>query len=171
MIPTYSLFVTQKQIRNRGQLNDMIEFVRSGGMFSRQSLVDFSEYNKELPLIEITEFEDGALYLHDGHHRAASIVLGGRDYLDPSEYRIRKFTYEDYINFNLSTGWWTPFDPRIEVRKHDFSTYKQQIRTLLQDDSSQQDVSQFILNNKDMYSENRNHILTLLDFVGSLNLD
>jgi len=171
MLSVNQLFVTQKKIRNPEQLNSMIQFVQGGGFFTSNCLNKHQSRGKTSPLIEITVFEDGKHFIHDGHHRAASILLGGRDFIDTTEYRIRNFNYENYLNPNLSAAWWTPFDPRVDVRKHDFSTYKQQIRTLLQDDSSQQDVSQFILNNKDMYSENRNHILTLLDFVGSLNLD
>ena len=131
MILTSSLSVTQNKIRDIAQLEKMILFVQSGGFFTKNCLEKHSNKDNRIsPVIEITSFEDGKLFIHDGHHRATAIVLGGREFLDTTEYRIRNYSYNDYINANLSADWITPFNPLTEVRLADTSEYKHVIRNV-----------------------------------------
>lgn len=168
MLSVNELLVTQKKIRNAEQLKTMIQFVQSGGFFTSNCLNKHQSRGKISPLIEITVFEDGKHFIHDGHHRAASIVLGGRDFVDTTEYRIRKFTYEHYINPNLSAAWWTPFDPRVNVRLSDMTEYKKMIHQLVEQNAPSEVLLKAIEDNRHLYVEDRNTILTLHDFVGSL---
>ena len=168
MLSVNELFVTQKKIRNPEQLNSMIQFVQGGGFFTSNCLNKHPSRGKTSPLIEITVFEDGKHFIHDGHHRAASILLGGRDFIDTTEYRIRNFNYENYLNPNLSAAWWTPFDPRVDVRLSDMTEYKKLMSQLIEQDTPSEVLLKAIEDNRHLYVEDRQSILTLHDFVGSL---
>lgn len=167
MLHVDELFVTQKKIRNPEQLARMIEYVQSGGFFTKNCLSKHKNREKISPLIEVTLFEDGRHFLHDGHHRAASIVLGNRDFLDTTEYRVRKFNYEDYLHPNLVAEWWTPFDVLTTVRLADMTEYKDLINELIAQNVDNSVILNAIEHNKHLYIENRDSILTLHDFVGA----
>jgi hypothetical protein len=176
MITIDELQVTQRNIRNPEQLARMTAFVKNDGFFTKNCLSKHQSRGKTSPLIEITQFEDGQYFLHDGHHRAAAIVLGGRDFIDGTEYRIRQFTYEQYIKPNLAVEWWTPFDPRIELRLTDTSTYKNMLHKLKDAVPPEtEDISMLeeallhsIYTKRHLYVEPRNGLFTLREFVGSL---
>lgn len=168
MLSVDEILVTQRKIRNREQLDNMVQFVKSGGFFTPNCLSKHKSRGKTSPLIEITMFEDGKYFLHDGHHRAASIVIGGRDFIDSIEYRIRVFKYDNYLSPNLAAEWWTPFDPRTEVRLSDMSEYKTLMHQLINRNAETDEVLETIERNKHLYTEARGDILTLRDFVGSL---
>jgi len=165
MLNVNEILVTQKKIRDEEQLILMTQFIQSGGFFTSNCLSKHKSRGKISPVIEITMFEDGRYFLHDGHHRAASILLGGRDFIDTTEYRIRNFKYDDYIHPNLSVDWWTPFDPRTEVRLPDMSEYKALMNKLVDQGASADVVLKTIEDNKALYSEARGDILTLQEFV------
>jgi len=82
----------------------------------------------EVSLIKIAQFEDGALYVRDGHHRVVAVYLGGRDFLHSDEYVIQQFTYKQFTEINLDVGWVTPLDPRTEARLPELSQWKQDVR-------------------------------------------
>jgi len=164
MLSINDLFVTQHEIRNRVQLSRMVEFVKDGGFFTINCLSKHQSRGKVSPLIEVTSFEDGRLFLHDGHHRAAAIVLGGREFLDSTEYRIRYFTYDAYIHPNLSAEWYTPFDPRCEARLADMSEYKNMVHSLTDEEA----IMKLISENKNMYSQPCERPVTLQEFVDKI---
>lgn len=176
MITVDELQVTQRNIRNPEQLARMTAFVRDGGFFTKNCLSKHQSRGKTSPLIEITQFEDGQYFLHDGHHRAAAIVLGGREFIDNTEYRIRHFTYDEYIHPNLAVEWWTPFDPRIELRLSDTSSFKNMLHKfndgVSPDDEnfsmSEDAILHTIYTKRHLYVEPRNGLFTLRDFVGVL---
>lgn len=170
MLDINKLLVTQKQVRNYQQLNEMILFAKDGGFFTSNALMKYPSRGKFSPLIEITVFEDGQHFIHDGHHRAAAIYLSNRSFIDRTEYRIRNFTYDDYLNPNLKVEWWTPFDPRVEVRLSDMSVYKELINSLIRNQESDETILRYIISNRHMYAEEREDIHTLSDFTGSLKL-
>lgn len=117
------LKVMQDGLRASVPLGEMVAFVKAGGIYTPELL---QERVGKVQLIGITRFEDGALYIHDGHHRVASIWLSGaRDYLYEREYFIKESTYARYMTPHFEMGWVTPFDPRIEVRVADFGDFKQ----------------------------------------------
>lgn len=136
------LRVTQYGFRNRPQIQGMIDFVKEGGFFDEKSL------KSPGPLMQIALFEDGKLYIADGHHRVVAIILGGRDYLDFSEFKITKWKYSDYTDINLNVGWVTPFDPRQELRIADYAEYKEALNHISDDKKEE-----FIRDNKEMYVE------------------
>lgn len=170
MLDINELFVTQKQVRNYHQLNEMILFAKEGGFFTANALMKYPSRGKFSPLIEITVFEDGQHFIHDGHHRAAAIYLSNRTFIDKTEYRIRHFTYNDYLHPNLKAEWWTPFDPRFEVRLSDMSAYKELINNLIQNQTPEETILKYIISNQHMYIEERGDMRTLSDFIGSLKL-
>ena len=83
-------FVSQHGLRNVGQLHDMINFIKYGGRFNKEGL------NPSGPLIQITKFEDGQMYIQDGHHRLCAIILAGRPFLFGDEYEIRDWKYSQF---------------------------------------------------------------------------
>jgi hypothetical protein len=112
----------------------MVQFVRDGGIFDMPTLVGRDPSHTDL--IKLVRFEDGCVFVHDGHHRATAIWLGGRHVLDPCEFAIRDRKYIDYLEPNFLKpdeswlGWVTPFDPRTEVRCADFGRFKEKVRVL-----------------------------------------
>ena len=129
------------------EMSLMMEFVAKGGIYSREGLVGHNP--KRTSLIALSRFEDGQLYVRDGFHRLASIILGGRKYLFEMEYFIEDMTYARYINLNLGVNWFTPFDPRIEVRIADFFSFKDRVLTMR---NAGDDPTSFILRNKHLYA-------------------
>jgi len=74
--------------------------------------------------VALTEFEDGSVYIHDGHHRAFACVIAGKTHFLENEYFIKKWTYQDYIDINREQNWVTPFDPRTHLRIGNFFDFK-----------------------------------------------
>lgn len=133
MLQLHDLFVMQSGLRNAEQIGNMVEFVRSGGIFDKAALLlPYANANVlQPPLIKIARFEDGALGIHDGLHRSFSIWKAGRKVLLPEEYEIEDWRYEDYNEINFANGWYTPFDPRREVRLPDLNSFKKKVREIL----------------------------------------
>jgi len=133
---------------------EMIDFVRVGGIFSRQNLDLFADREgiRHSPLIKLARFEDSKIYLHDGHHRASAIWLGGRKELYAEEYFIVDWLYQDYLTINIKQRWYTVFDPRKEVRIPDISSFKSKVDKLLQrvPSPSEEEINKFIF---DCYGE------------------
>jgi hypothetical protein len=103
----------------------MTKFVDKGGIFDSSSLTKHNPLRTSL--ISLNRFEDGQLYIQDGHHRIVGIYLDHRDFLYPSEYFIEYWSYDDYLELNessLKRDWLTPFDPRTEIRNPEFHSYK-----------------------------------------------
>lgn len=101
-------------------------------------------------LISIVQFPDGVLGIHDGHHRCVGTLLGGRNYLYPSEYELYHRSYEDYMHTNLDAGWITPFDPRTEIRLSNFFNFKDFTHKLLKKNINA--AMKYILVNKSLYA-------------------
>lgn len=170
------LIPTQKEVRNCAQIDAMKVFVENGGVFDRKSLDQFAEVRgtKASPLIQITEFEDGQTYIHDGHHRLIAIYRAGREWLRYDEYEIKSWKYGDYQEINLDEGWMTPFDPRNEVRKADLAEWKRIVadnRILVGETSPSfpergLDIDllvDYIRENKQKYAESRDHVRHVKD--------
>lgn len=133
MLSLREIIITQSGLRDQIQIPSMVEFVRQGGYFSPQAIQEFCEPKGIYcsPKIFLSRFPDGQIYFHDGHHRSYAIWLGCRTWLHESEYSIKDFSYEDYLEVNLSVGFVTPFDPRKEVRRCDFLEYKSTINDII----------------------------------------
>ena len=121
-----NLIVTQDSLRSTNSIDLMSKHVEKGGYWDIESLEKYSKENKikVAPLIQITQFEDGKQFIHDGHHRIVATVLSGRDYLLPDEFCVTEWRYKDYDVLAAENGWFTPFDPRTHVRLGDFLPYK-----------------------------------------------
>ena len=148
-------FVSQQGLRNVGQLVAMVEFIKDGGRFNPEGLKP-----PGAPLIHIVRFEDGQLYIQDGHHRMCAMVLADRPFLWPDEYWIEDWKYEQYLEVNTSVNWVTPYDPRTEVRYPDYSEYKAMVREI-----PEVTIEGFIQANRNQYCCQRNfyHIRALVD--------
>lgn len=145
MLPIDSLFIMQNGIRDADQIVKMIEFVKSGGIFNETTLRANNNRQSSVtpPLVKITRFEDGLLAVHDGFHRTFSVWYAGRQFLLPEEYQIEDWTYAAYLEINFRNGWYTPFDPRTEVRLPDFGNFKKQVRKIL--DTGEMDMLNLIM--------------------------
>lgn len=152
------LLVSQNGLRNLEQVPKMIEFVKAGGKYTRDALLAQSIIAETIrgipPPIHIALMEDGQMVLHDGHHRAVSLFLGGRPYVENSEYEIFEYTYEDYTEPHPERGWFTPFDLATEVRKPDISRFKYWARRIYKRDGMDL-LREFILTDREMYVEPR----------------
>jgi len=142
---------TQCGLRNVEQVDAMVDFVRKGGFFSQESLDNYGGYNA---LMSIRKFEDGKLFLHDGHHRALSIWLAGRDFIRDDEFEITTWEYNDYTSPNPSAGFFTPFHPMNEVRHAEFHSFKEEIRKIAENDVEK--AMSFIEENRNRYCQTRN---------------
>jgi len=120
------LIVTQNSLRNNACIGPMVKHVENGGFWDRESLEHYSKENgiKVSPLIQISQFEDGKQFIHDGHHRTIATILGKRNYLSPDEFEVNYWKYADYDVLSPENGWFTPFDPRTHIRLGDFLGYK-----------------------------------------------
>ena len=118
----YQLQVTQEYVR------DIKNVVYWMNQFKLQ---------KEIPEVSLVEFEDKVVYIHDGHTRAiASILFFDVDSSVTGNLpnTIRKMKYKDYMYAYPSKGFYTPFDPRTEVRHTDFFHVKKFLEEKLNED-------------------------------------
>lgn len=155
------LIVTQSDIRNHSALQGMIAYVKEGGFWTAEALLGYSKSHslRTSPLIQVSRFEDsqtnGPFYIHDGHHRALSTFLAGRSFLREDEYEITDWAYQQYMEVNHANGWYTPFDPRTQVRLPDFGDFKREARDRF---LGGEDATQWILENASRYRLNRPNI-------------
>lgn len=107
----------------------MAEYVKNGGTWDKEALQEYADREnvKVSPLINISRFEDGVMYIHDGHHRTLATLLAGRLLLYPTEFKITHWMYEQYLEINFEVGWVTPFDPRTQCRKADLQKFKRYV--------------------------------------------
>ena len=151
MLDIASLIVTQHELRYLGQIPQMVEFIRQKGVWNKEALTEHARFyhpGRISPLIQISRFPDGQDFIHDGHHRIATTWLGGRKVIYPEEYEVTEWTYELYLEINLSVGWVTPFDPRTHVRKPELHAFKKLVK-------ENQLPEEFIRDNLDLYCEIR----------------
>ncbi|HEX6985217.1 MAG TPA: hypothetical protein VF170_07560, partial [Planctomycetaceae bacterium] len=100
MIFLADLWVTQNDLRDWRQVEEMVRFARDGGTWTAATLSEFAEAHhlrRVSPVIQISRFEDGRAYVHDGHHRAVSTHLSGRGHLRSDEYELTDWRYEHYV--------------------------------------------------------------------------
>lgn len=149
----------------------MTDYAARGGVFDRESLDLYAaEWGiRSSPLIQISRFEDGQMYLHDGHHRLYSIWKSGRGKLAASEFFVTDWTYSQYLEVNAQQSWYTPFDPRIEVRLADFRGWKIEVEQYLDmhrknGSFSQEEFDSYVRANRSRYATDRNvsHIRDLM---------
>lgn len=67
------LFVSQRKLRNPGQIPGLIASILNGDL---------------LPAILLSEDDDGSIQIEDGHHRATAYLLSGRTQLRFHEYLL-----------------------------------------------------------------------------------
>lgn len=145
----------------------MTEHVLNGGVFTIDNVPAFHPEDSVFPLVRISRFPDGGLYLHDGHHRAVSIWLGGREYLLPNEYEIQDWdSIERYSEINLKANWVTPVNLKTEVRLPDTRIYKRLIQ-----ESGPEDAIELINNLRHMYVTERKYgnVVELAEAIAKSN--
>lgn len=156
------LFVTQNRLRDYDCIPRMMNFVSNGGIWTHEEI---TKYSAKSFLVQITEFPDEFLIIHDGHHRLFATVKTGRLELHESEYVISRKTYEQYLEINPANKWVTPFDPRTQCRLPDLSTFKNKLKGL-----SDKELVLFIKNNSSLYLEPRRYN-TILDLAIDLGVE
>lgn len=136
------LIITQEQLRNPEQIKELKQFLNEGKVLSLNNLRGYK------CLIELVEFEDGQIYIRDGHHRC--LALSGIRDLKPEEYNITKMKYKDWLFTNVDKGWITPMNPKTEVRLAEFSGFKQEVKNLPYPENIK-----YIWNNRHLYCKKR----------------
>jgi hypothetical protein len=68
-----NLFVSQRKLRQPGQIPALVEAIRNGD---------------PVPPIRLSEAEDGTVQVDDGHHRIVAYWLSGRTTLKRHEYTL-----------------------------------------------------------------------------------
>jgi len=162
-----SLQTTQSWVRSMSQVKRMTEHVSNGGVFTIDNVSDFHPEDSVFPLVRVSRFPDGSMYLHDGHHRAVSVWLGGRDILLPDEYEITDWdSIERYAEVNLDANWITPVNLANEVRLPDTRIYKRLIH-----EARDADVMNLINELKHMYATQRKHnnVIELARDIAKIN--
>jgi len=152
-----TLIVTQHRLRYIDHVPSMIKFIEGGGVWTKDVLEKYAAIHhpgKVSPLIQISRFEDGLEYIHDGHHRILTMYLGGRHHLHPEEFEVTEWTYSQYLEINLKAGWFTPYDPRTHCRKADLALYKIAVKSVL-DVLGEEMATQQIRNSIFRYAEPR----------------
>jgi hypothetical protein len=126
----------------------MVEHVRDGGDFRSAT----SSAGRPTPIV-IDRFPDSRLFVRDGLHRVTAILLGREDRrLWPGEYRMCEMSYRMYTSLDPADGWFTPFDPRAEVRLADIAAFKVQVVALL---AAGREPHSFVLANRRLYCRAR----------------
>jgi len=180
MISLKDLSVMHADLRDVEAIRPMSEFVKTGGFWTQQVLQQFADdtgLDRPSPLIQIPKFEDGRRFIHDGHHRVVSIYFGGRDYLRDDEFVEYGFHYSKYLETGRSTfekGFFTPFDPRKELRLSDFGDFKRQAiemyDTVRNTGSGEQALCDWIAENAAEYRMDRGDVETIHDLIQRLNV-
>ena len=67
------IYVSQRKLRDAGQIPAMIETLETGGV---------------LPRVLLSHSQDGSIQIEDGHHRLVAIWLSGRRELKQHEYLL-----------------------------------------------------------------------------------
>ena len=157
MLKLSEIHVTQNSVRNWQRVVDMISFVESGGAFTPEHVERYHQDETTFPLVKIKRMPDGALYLHDGHHRALALYFGGREHFLPEEYTLHEWpSYESFMETNFKVGWVTPLDIRLEVRHPDIVPFKTAVLGL-----PVSEQATYNANNKHLYCQERNGIFTV----------
>ena len=153
---------TQCGLREIDDIPAMVEYVRQGGTFSVPELI---KHNPDDRLIQITRFEDGQHFIHDGHHRCLSIWLAGRDHLVDTEYEVTDWLYRQYSEIDFMLGYLTPHDPRQENRTADFYGFKAEVLEIA--NTSVERAIEFIRDNRYRFCEPRScwHISDLAQYL------
>ena len=130
------------------EVEEMIDFVKSGGRFNKARLDLFTpDHNNKL--IAITRCEDGEEFVRDGFHRVMAICLGRPDgMMYDDEYFIENLTYLRMNTPHLNMRYYTPFDPRVEVRAADFAEFKDVVEKVI---AEGKDPIPFIAANRHCY--------------------
>ena len=152
---------TQDYIRNEKQIPGMTKFVSEDGIFTKEAIESYKP-NANTPhlLMRLTQFEDGKLFLGDGHHRIIGMVEAGREQLHRDEFFIERWNYEAYQEIVFTypdgkwMGWITPHDPRTEIRLPDLSEFKFHVKALFKREGEEV-ARKFILANKSKYCRPR----------------
>ena len=151
ILPLNNIGITQQELRNLDQIPGMVALVREGGYFTAPVIESFA--GEPAPLIEIAVFEDGRMFVRNGHHRCVAAFIGGRNWLRQDEFVTKEWKYADFeaINFmdDQGNGWVTPLDVRTEVRVPDLSAFKDEVRKHFQ--KNKEAAIEFILSHRENY--------------------
>ena len=136
-----SLRVTQIRLRNDVQMTNLIEHIANGGSWT-------TEVDGDLP--KVVRFEDGQLFLRDGHHRCVASLAAGRTRLMPSEYDLEDWEYRAWAKPNFKTGFITPYDPRHAIRVHDLTEHRKAVAAVLAQ-SGEEEAAEYIASHPEGY--------------------
>jgi hypothetical protein len=148
------LIPTHNTLRDKKSVKPIVDFIKDGRVFRCA----------DKP-IAITQFQDGAMYIRDGHRRLTAMILAGARGLLDCEYVIEQMRYEQYNETNSKAGWVTPFDPRTECRLPDFYSFKSDAINITKwPVYIEQDIQAFCISGAHRYKEART-VYSLRDLV------
>lgn len=104
----------------------MTEFVRAGNLFTTTALKASPVSPQEARRIRLASIGDH-LFILDGHARLRAIQDGGRGWVDPAEFQIKRATFADFAQPSLARHWYYPIDLRIECLLADTTLFRQSV--------------------------------------------
>lgn len=140
---------------------DRLEILSLGVM--QNSLRSITPIQSSDPIC-IAQFEDGKRYIRDGHHRCAHAFLAGKTHLEPGEYVIEDYTYDIWTHPSIENKFYTPHDPRTEIRIADFKHHNDAVTRIITIDG-QDAALEYILTHRDNYCLQRTCHLTIYDVI------
>lgn len=166
MLPIHDLKIMQDGFRLPAEeLRVMVDYVAKGGVFSQDVLLKHSP-NRHPNLIAVSVFEDGDMYVRDGFHRLLSIYTGrSLPVLYDEEFFFEHMTYQGFLKPNISVGYVTPFDPRIEVRLPNFGEFRRKVMQMV---DAGEDPIPFIWDSRATYARPRLSIHSVTHFAEQL---
>jgi SAM-dependent methyltransferase len=104
---------------------------RHGEEYIKRLQLYVKKYGRLPGPLKLVEFEDGRIFVHDGHHQFTSLKREGFETLrEGVDFELSKFLYSDYTDINFSAGWVTPFDPRKSLRVAELGGFKSFVQAL-----------------------------------------
>jgi hypothetical protein len=159
MLELSKIIVTQHNLREPQALNAMVEHAKTKP-FDMESIRAFDPDRSSL--IQISKVSSPwfppATFLHDGHHRCASMWIAGVRELDDSEYEIREYTLGEYRDIvfkdSYAESWLTPMNPFIHVRDPEFFNFKKLAHDVYVKSGTRAGID-YINRNSHMYRQSR----------------
>lgn len=170
MLNLSSVLILQDNVRDMKKVRRLSKHVRAGKLLNADTCINGYNFNKPIIIARfkneghlVPSLQSENLYLlHDGHHRALAIYLGGREFFDESEFEFRDFqSFEDYNSVNFKAYWFTPMNIIQEIRHADIYPFKSCVAKI----TDEQEALKYIEEHRFAYCAARGGMYTIADLA------